>query len=109
MPHQIKPVLAERYPLAFATGVADFVLIVVSSFLAFYLRFGHLAMDQWYLLATFSSALTFIIFQIASHCYASWRGQGLLRPIGRLVGAWTSAVAFIFVVLVLLKFGHYYS
>src|SRR5690625_1591886 len=109
MPHPIKPVFAERYPVALTMGIIDFTLIVLGSYIAFFLRFRNIEMDQWYLLATFSSALTIIIFQIATGCYSSWRGQGIIRPLGRQIAAWISAIGFIFIILVLLKFGHYYS
>lgn len=109
MPHSNNPVFAERYPIALGAGVVDFGLIFASSYFAHYLRFGSLQMNEWYLMATFTITLLIVIAQIATRCYATWRGQGLLRPISRVLFAWAVSIGIIFIALVLVKMGHYYS
>src|SRR5690625_4660562 len=103
------PLFAERYPIALGAGLLDFALIFASAYIAFFLRFHHLEMNELYFMATLAISLLLIIAQIISKSYATWRGQGLIQPLKKLVFGWLMASGFVFSALVLLKLGHYFS
>lgn len=102
-------IFAERYPIAFITGVIDFFLLFGAAHLAYWLRFSQWQMNEWYVLASLIFCLTIVLCQIATHSYSSWRGQALYRPVSRLVWAWIGAIFILAVVAIGVKFAHYFS
>ncbi|WP_083851232.1 undecaprenyl-phosphate glucose phosphotransferase [Pusillimonas noertemannii] len=103
------PILAERYPVAFLTGLADIVLVVTGAYLAHYIRFSSLDLPHNYGVATLTIALTNALCQTMLGNYASWRGQKLVRQLGRVYTAWFVAIALLTGTAVLLKVSSDYS
>lgn len=103
------PTLAERYPLAALAGGIDFVIILVSSHIAHYLRFGYWALSEHYILATFVLALLAVLCQVFTGSYQSWRGRPLLLQLWRIYFAWILALAIASALAVMIKVSGYYS
>ncbi|WP_298051674.1 undecaprenyl-phosphate glucose phosphotransferase [uncultured Paenalcaligenes sp.] len=107
--HTPPTIFAERYPVAFAAGVVDFALLSMAGHMAYWLRFDHWEMSEWYLLATLIFSLTIILCQAATQSYSSWRGQALIRPLGRVMWAWVGALFVLAVIAIAAKLAHYFS
>jgi len=103
------PTLAERYPIAFAAGVVDFLLIVLASYLSHFLRFGDWVMLDYYMVATLVVALVVVACQVLLGSYLSWRGRHFFRQLGRVYMGWLLALASIAVLAVLLRVAENYS
>lgn len=103
------PPLAERYPVAFFAGVAEFILIVTGSYIAHYLRFGDLHMLDFYLVGTFIIGLIVVGCQVMLGSYLSWRGRYFFKQLGRVYTGWLLALAIVAGVAVLLKVSENYS
>lgn len=103
------PTLAERYPIAFAAGVVDFLLVVAGSYLAYYLRFNDWTMLDYYLVASMVIGLVAVGCQVLVGSYLSWRGRHFFRQLGRIYLGWLLAVAVIAVLAVLLQVAESYS
>jgi len=103
------PILAERYPVAFFTGLMDIILVIAGAYLAFYFRFGSWNLPHHYSIATITMALTNALCQIILGTYESWRGQKFLRQLWKLYSAWFITVALLTGTAVLLKISTDYS
>ncbi|AEC21731.1 putative carbamoyl phosphate synthase large subunit [Pusillimonas sp. T7-7] len=108
-PRSYHPPLAERYPVAFFAGVAEFLLVVAGSYLAHYFRFGDWNMLDFYLVATFIIGFTVVACQVMVGSYLSWRGRYFFRQLGRVVTGWLVALAVVAATAVLLKVSGHYS
>jgi len=108
-PRSSHPPLAERYPVAFFAGVAEFLLIVAGSYIAHYLRFGDWQMIDFYLVATFIIGLIVVGCQVMVGSYLSWRGRYFFRQLGRVYLGWLIALAIVAGSAILLKVSSQYS
>lgn len=108
-PRSSYPPIAERYPVAFFAGVAEFILIVTGSYIAHYLRFGNLQMLDFYLVGTFIIGLIVVGCQVMLGSYLSWRGRYFFKQLGRVYTGWLLALAIIAGAAVLLKVAENYS
>src|SRR5690554_2880974 len=102
-PRSYYPPLAERYPVAFFAGVAEFILIVAGSYIAHYLRFGNLNMLDFYLVGTFIIGFIVVGCQVMLGSYLSWRGRYFFKQLGRVYTGWVVALAVVATLAVLLK------
>lgn len=102
-------IFAERYPVAFITGVIDLLLLFGASSLAYWLRFSQWEMSEWYMLATLIFSLTVVLCQVGTRCYDSWRGQALSYPLRRFVWAWVIAIFLLALIVIGIKLAHYLS
>lgn len=109
MLHSDNTLLSDKYPIALSAGLIDFLLILSSAYVAYFIRFQNIKMGEQYFFASLITSLIIILSQIISRCYATWRGQGLLRPLSRLIFAWAISLSIIFLGLVLFKLGHRFS
>ncbi|MYN12317.1 undecaprenyl-phosphate glucose phosphotransferase [Pusillimonas sp. TS35] len=107
-PHYI-PTLAERYPIAFAAGVVDFLLIISGGYLGHYIRFGDFFLFDNYVTANLVIALTVVLCQVLVGNYLSWRGRSFPRQLGRVYLGWLLAIAVITGLAVFLKVSTHYS
>lgn len=103
------PILAERYPVAFITGLIDIILVVTGAYLAHYFRFSSWDLPHHYGVATVTIALTSALCQILLGTYASWRGQKFVRQISRVYTGWFITIAILTGTAVLLKVSADYS
>lgn len=101
--------MAERYPVAFAAGVMEFILIVAGSYIAHFLRFGDWFMLDHYQAATFIIALTVVLCQVMMGTYLSWRGRHFFRQLARVYTGWLLALALVTSAAVFLKVAESYS
>lgn len=108
-PRHAPPILAERYPVAFFAALLDIALIVIGAYLAHYFRFSSWTLPHHYGVATIAIALTNSLCQIMIGNYSSWRGQRLIRQLGRVYTAWFITIALITGAAVLLKVSTDYS
>lgn len=102
-------IFAERYPVAFFTGVIDLLLLFGAATLAYWLRFDQWQMNEWYLFAALIFSLTVVLSQVGTRCYDSWRGQALSHPLRRIFWAWVVALFILALVVIGAKMAHYFS
>lgn len=102
-------IFAERYPVAFMAGVVDFALLFGAASLAYWWRFDHWNMSEWYVLASLVFSMTVILCQVSTRCYESWRGQALSHPLSRIFWAWVSALFILALIAIGVKLAHYFS
>ncbi len=97
-----KGLIREYSPvISFGARILDLCIVIGAGLLAYYVRFGHLRIYDYYELALVVGALLSAIILPLFKLYHSWRGKELWRQIWRTTLAWAAVV----LILVLLAFG----
>lgn len=102
-------IFAERYPVALAAGLLDFIFLVGAAYLSYWWRFDTWAMNDTYVLASLLYALLIILSQIITQSYSSWRGQSFWQPFKRVAIAWTFALLVLSLIMIGTQLAHYFS
>ncbi|MDC8444132.1 hypothetical protein JJO83_15755 [Halomonas aquamarina] len=80
--------LTERYPAQLIVPVVDILVIIASSLLAYWWRFGNLALHERYTLAIAVIALLVVLLNSLLGAYARWRVTRISTLLGRLLVVW---------------------
>lgn len=83
-----RPFFTDRYPLQYLVAFFDLLLIVVSGWLVYYLRFDSFLLHERYVWAVSVMALLVVVFNSASQGYSRWRTTQWQELFWRLLLVW---------------------
>lgn len=71
----------------------DFTLVLVSAYLASFLRFGSFELPVGYTMLVFIQGLLVVVFSFMQDAYQPWRGKALSRQLGIMLFVWLLSFA----------------